>query len=476
MFKLTNLFKFAAVLAVIAVVGCQDRSNIVEPQGSFNSELSGLALPGVTLDSARISVYVGVVSGQTVNAHRITADWAEASVTWNSFGGAYDPAVIGSFVANSLGWRHIDVTALVENWIDGVYPNYGILLEQGVTSPTIYPSSEFATQDWHPLLKICYTTVAGSQCVTIQRPLAGTVEDSYIWQLYPNEIHGGLDRLWTGNVEGYEKQTLLRFSMPDFPQTAAIGDFVWFDENMNGIQDVGEAGVPGVTVNLYDCAGNFIATMPTDANGYYLFSGLTPGDYFVEFILPTGFFFSPQDQGIDDAVDSDANTTTGRTICTTLINGETDLTWDAGIYRETPPPPGCTHTIGYWKTHAGFGPQPDFVTQYLPIYLGTPGGVKTLNVTTASIAVNVLSQDVYGVASNGITKLYAQLLGAKLNGASGADLTDVAAAIAAADLFLATHDYLDWDGLTRADKNMVLGWQGMLDDYNNGLIGPVHCD
>jgi len=32
--------------------------------------------------------------------------------------------------------------------------------------------------------------------------------------------------------------------MPEFPQTAAIGDFVWLDANMNGIQDGGEAGVP----------------------------------------------------------------------------------------------------------------------------------------------------------------------------------------------------------------------------------------
>ena len=117
-------------MAVVAVVGCQDRSNITDPN-PYNSELSGLALPGVTLDSASFGVYVGVVSGQTVRAHRITANWAENTVTWNNFAGAYDPAIIGTFVANSLGWRNIDVTPLVQGWIDGVVPNYGILLEQG---------------------------------------------------------------------------------------------------------------------------------------------------------------------------------------------------------------------------------------------------------------------------------------------------------------------------------------------------------
>ena len=92
------------------------------------------------------------------------------------------------------------------------------------------------------------------------------------------------------------------------------------------------------------------------------------------------------------------------------------------------------------------------------------------------MAVDILSQDVYGTPENGITKLYAQLLGAKLNGEAGAELTDVAAVIAAADAFLATHDWNDWDGLSDEDQEMVLGWHDMLDDYNNGLIGPIHCE
>ena len=44
-----------------------------------------------------------------------------------------------------------------------------------------------------------------------------------------------------------------------------------------------------------------------------------------------------------------------------------------------PPANGCTRTIGYWKTHAGFGPQADAVTPLLPILLGSAGGAMTLN-------------------------------------------------------------------------------------------------
>jgi hypothetical protein len=139
---------------------------------------------------------------------------------------------------------------------------------------------------------------------------------------------------------------------------------------------------------------------------------------------------------------------------------------------------GCTRTIGYWKTHAGFGPQADAVTPLLPVLLGDAGGAKTLNVTTAEFAVQLLKMEGSNGekdASNGINKLYAQLLGAKLNGASGADTTSVAAAITAADLFLATHDSLSWSSLSGAEQQTVLGWMTALDVYNNGGSSVGHC-
>jgi uncharacterized protein YaiE (UPF0345 family) len=113
---------------------------------------------------------------------------------------------------------------------------------------------------------------------------------------------------------------------------ASIGDFVWNDLNVNGIQDPGELGLSGVTVNLCDEGENYLASTTTDANGYYIFDELVSGKYFVEFIRPGGYEFSPQDQGSDDTVDSDADPVTGRTICTILESGQNDLTWDAGMY------------------------------------------------------------------------------------------------------------------------------------------------
>ncbi|MBK9927461.1 MAG: sortase [Anaerolineales bacterium] len=115
--------------------------------------------------------------------------------------------------------------------------------------------------------------------------------------------------------------------------TASLGDLVWNDLNADGIQDGSETGIDGVTVNLYSSTGTLIATTTTSGGGLYLFDNLTPGDYYVEFIPPTGYVLSPQDQGGNDATDSDANTTTGITATTTLVAGENDLTWDAGVYQ-----------------------------------------------------------------------------------------------------------------------------------------------
>jgi hypothetical protein len=130
---------------------------------------------------------------------------------------------------------------------------------------------------------------------------------------------------------------------------------------------------------------------------------------------------------------------------------------------------GCTLTIGYWKTHAGFtGKNPDRVTQYLPISLGST------TVGSASDAVYILNFQ--GQASNGINKLMAQLLAARLNIANGADGSAVSDTITAADAFLATYGPSSWGTLTKAQKNQVLQWMTTLDNYNNGYIGPGHCN
>ncbi|MEW6427154.1 MAG: SdrD B-like domain-containing protein, partial [Thermodesulfobacteriota bacterium] len=120
-----------------------------------------------------------------------------------------------------------------------------------------------------------------------------------------------------------------------FYKKAALGDRVWNDANNNGVQDNGETGIAGATVNLRDCSGALIATTTTDANGNYLFAGLAPGSYTVDFVNPDGSVWarSTADAGGDDSLDSDAGAT-GMTGCYTLAAGESNLTVDAGFYKK----------------------------------------------------------------------------------------------------------------------------------------------
>ena len=105
------------------------------------------------------------------------------------------------------------------------------------------------------------------------------------------------------------------------------------DDNYNGIQDNGEAGVDSVIVFLYDVFGAHIRTDTTDATGKYLFEGLPPGQYFEWFQLgphAATHIFTAQNQGGDDNVDSDVNLA-GVGHLVTLGVRDVDLSYDAGL-------------------------------------------------------------------------------------------------------------------------------------------------
>lgn len=132
----------------------------------------------------------------------------------------------------------------------------------------------------------------------------------------------------------------------DCSAIASIGNYVWVDEDSNGLQDEGEVGIPNVVVNLFldaDMDGTLtgaelipVATTVTDSDGGYLFPDLPQGDYIVqvfESTLPAGLtqttiFTNPgSDLGNQDNGDG-ADPNTGYAI--SLGVGEENLTADFG--------------------------------------------------------------------------------------------------------------------------------------------------
>ena len=117
---------------------------------------------------------------------------------------------------------------------------------------------------------------------------------------------------------------------------ATLGDLVWEDLNGNAIQDSGEKGLAGATVQLLDASGAPIAgkSVLTGATGAYSFTGLVPGSYAVQVTGPAGYSATAKDAGSNDATDSDISTTTGKSGIYTLTSGQTESSADAGLLQD----------------------------------------------------------------------------------------------------------------------------------------------
>jgi hypothetical protein len=71
-----------------------------------------------------------------------------------------------------------------------------------------------------------------------------------------------------------------------------IGDYVWYDQNNDGLQGVGESGLAGVVVQLrsagvdglLDTSDDDLKIQTTDAAGKYLFNNLNAGQYRVSIL------------------------------------------------------------------------------------------------------------------------------------------------------------------------------------------------
>jgi len=135
---------------------------------------------------------------------------------------------------------------------------------------------------------------------------------------------------------------------------ASIGDRVWIDLDCDGHQDKNDAGftepgAAGVTVKLYTCEGQLVATTTTDATGFYVFSNVDDAlDYRVCFVLPSGYTFAPKDAAGNDGIDSDAGNS-GCTDCFGVGECEEIRNVDAGLCREEEEGESCSP--GFWKNH-----------------------------------------------------------------------------------------------------------------------------
>ena len=160
------------------------------------------------------------------------------------------------------------------------------------------------------------------------------------------DIYNGFDVAITPIATLENLELDLSWDLGLYPSnTGALGNYIWNDENENGIQDESlSEGINGITIYLYD---NASPTNPIDSTvtfndpngnpGYYLFSIVTPNNYFLELNLPVGATFTIQGPtGTSDSFDSDFNELTNRTEIFSIAPGGYSQSWDAGLILPDP--------------------------------------------------------------------------------------------------------------------------------------------
>lgn len=79
------------------------------------------------------------------------------------------------------------------------------------------------------------------------------------------------------------------------PAVMSIFGYIYEDMNQDGIKQDDEPGIPGSFVDLHQSDGTFITNAIADADGFYSFTDLAPGDYYI---------FQEQPEGYDDGLES----------------------------------------------------------------------------------------------------------------------------------------------------------------------------
>ena len=129
------------------------------------------------------------------------------------------------------------------------------------------------------------------------------------------------------------------------PGAGVLAGTAWIDADGDGIRDVGEPAVAGLTVTVRDDRGNPLQTAVTGEQGEFRFAGLADGGYRVEVGVPTGYTVTVADRevgvpvGVDpDDVDSDVVLDGTGTLAATPLVVLGGVAHDVGIGLVAAPP------------------------------------------------------------------------------------------------------------------------------------------
>lgn len=136
---------------------------------------------GATVQSAKLRIYLigswefpGWID--RVTAYRAVGNWTEMGVTWNNkpaLGTSYGYVDVAPY-SDPGGWYELDVTTLVQGWLNGSIPNQGILIRGDETPGDVSSWRSFSTREgpFPPQLVVRYLASAMQEAPAIETPAA----------------------------------------------------------------------------------------------------------------------------------------------------------------------------------------------------------------------------------------------------------------------------------------------------------------
>ncbi len=179
------------------------------------------------------------------------------------------------------------------------------------------------------------------------------------------------------------------------PTPINLGNFVWNDYNINGVQDSGEDGLKGITVQLWNDAKTYMYSQTqTNASGVYSLIAPIPGNYRIRVLPPAGAGFTWKDQGADTQ-DSDINpggVNAGFTDTISIASNVISITsLDAGLVS-VPATPTSTLTLTPSNTalQPSDTPSPTNTEPAAEETLGRPVSIDTLAIFSKKLTTFTL--------------------------------------------------------------------------------------
>ena len=183
--SLTSAFAFELVLQPDGDNGKDAFIHTVHPDMNFG-DLVWLTINNAGTDHGLIEFDVSTVpSNATINSatlelledgncsfntnsievHTNEGPWSESSVTWNS-APTYGPLLVtntGEGAGSVCEWLVFDVTAIVQDWVDGTGTNYGFRITGPSNGDVVKNilSSDYGIAAERPILRVDYTLEAG---------------------------------------------------------------------------------------------------------------------------------------------------------------------------------------------------------------------------------------------------------------------------------------------------------------------------